>query len=138
VRKNRAVLDTNVVVSALLFSGKLTRLYALWKKEAFTIAASREIIEEYVRVLAYPKFKLTEREIEALINEELLPYIEPVTVNEDVKGVCEDPDDEKFLACAVAGKADFIVSGDAHLLNLKKYEGCAILTAEEFLKKLAP
>lgn len=132
----RAVLDTNVVVSALLFSGELSSLHALWKKKAFTIAASREIIEEYVRVLAYPKFKLTEKEIKILVQEELLPYIEPVTVNEGAKGISEDPDDDKFLACASAAKADFIVSGDAHLLNLKKYKGCPILTAERFLKKL--
>jgi len=135
VRGKSAVLDTNAVISALLFRGELSRLYDLWKKKAFVVTASREIIEEYIRVLAYPKFKLSEREIEALINEELLPYIEPVTVIEDVKGVCKAPDDDKFLACAVAGKADFIVSGDAHLLSLKKHEGCPIITAEEFLKK---
>jgi len=135
VRKKRVVLDTNVVVSALLFRGELSCLHALWKKKAFVIAASKEIIEEYIRVLAYPKFKLTEMEIEALVHEELLPYIEPVTDFEDVRGVCQDPDDDKFLACATAGKADFIVSGDAHLLSLKKYGGCAIITAEEFLKK---
>ncbi|MBI4384360.1 MAG: putative toxin-antitoxin system toxin component, PIN family [Nitrospinae bacterium] len=133
--RKKAVLDTNVVVSALLFRGKLSRLNALWKKKAFTMAASREIIEEYVRVLAYPKFKLTEKEIKLLVQEELLPYIEPVTVNEDTKGVSKDPDDDKFLACAKAAKADFIVSGDAHLLDLKKYKGCPILTAEKFLKK---
>jgi putative PIN family toxin of toxin-antitoxin system len=135
VSRRNAVLDTNVVVSALLFRGELSRLHALWRKKAFTIAATKEIIEEYVRVLAYPKFKLTEREIEALVHEELLPYIEPVTVSEDIKGVSNDPDDDKFLACAAAAKADFIVSGDAHLLNLKTYKGCPIVTAEKFLKK---
>ena len=131
----KAVLDTNVVVSALLFRGELSRLHALWKKKAFTIAASRDVIEEYVRVLAYPKFKLTEKEIEALVQEELLPYIEPVTVNEDTKGVSVDPDDDRFLACATEAKADFIVSGDAHLLSLKKHKGCPVITAEKFLKK---
>lgn len=131
----KAVLDTNVVVSALLFRGELSRLHVLWRKKAFTIAASREIIEEYIGVLAYPKFKLTEKEIEALVQEELLPYIEPVTVNEATKGISVDPDDDKFLACAEAAKAHFIVSGDAHLLDLKTYKGCPIVTAEKFLKK---
>jgi len=135
VRQKRVVLDTNVVISALLFRGELSGLHALWKKKTFTIAASKEIIDEYIRVLAYPKFKLTEREIKALVQEELLPYITPVTDCEDVVGVCEDPDDDKFLSCATTGKADFIVSGDAHLLGLKKYKGCAIITAEKFLKK---
>ncbi len=135
MRRKRVVLDTNVMVSALLFRGELSRLYALWKKKAFKIAASKEIIEEYIRVLAYPRFKLTEGEIETILQEELLPYIDPVTVSEDVTGACEDPDDDKFLACAVAARADFVISGDAHLTKMKKYEGCQIITAKEFLRK---
>jgi len=135
VRQKKVVLDTNVVISALIFRGELSRLCALWQKKAFDITASKEIMEEYIKVLAYPKFKLMEREIKALMQEELLPYITPVTDCDDAVGVCEDPDDDKFLAYAIAGNADFIISGDAHLLSLKKHEGCPIITAEEFLKK---
>ncbi|MBI5885581.1 MAG: putative toxin-antitoxin system toxin component, PIN family [Deltaproteobacteria bacterium] len=131
----RAVLDTNVVISALLFRGELSRLHALWKKRAFTLIASREVVEEYIKVLAYPKFKLTEKEIKDIIQVELLPYIEPVSVIGETRGICKDPDDDKFLACAEAAKAEAIVSGDSHLLSLKKYKGCPILTAERFLKK---
>lgn len=131
----RVVLDTNVVISALLFRGELSRLHVLWKKRAFILIASREVVEEYVRVLAYPKFKLSEMEIKDIIQTELLPYIEPVSVMVDTRGVCKDPDDDKFLACAEASNADVIVSGDAHLLNLKKHKGCPIWTAEVFLKK---
>lgn len=134
--RKRAVLDTNVVISALLFRGEASRLHALWKKKAFTILASREIVEEYLRVLAYPKFDLTEKEIRDIIQEELLPYIEPVSAAVKMKGVCVDPDDDKFLACAEAAGADVIVSGDGHLLRLKVYKGCPILTPERFLKKL--
>ena len=135
MKNRRVVLDTNVVVSALLFRGELSRLHALWKRKAFTIVASREIVEEYLRVLAYPKFNLTEKEIRDIIREELLPYIEPVMVAEELKGVCIDPDDDKFLACAEAAKADVIVSGDEHLLSLRKFKGCPIITAEKFLRK---
>lgn len=131
----RAVLDTNVVISALLFRGELSSLHTLWKKKAFTVVASKEIMEEYIRVLAYPKFNLTEKEIKDIIQEELLPFIEPVAVTGKLKGVCVDPDDDKFLVCARASKADVIVSGDAHLLSLKKYKGCSIVTAEKFLRK---
>ena len=131
----RAVLDTNVVISALLFRGEPSHLHTLWKKKAFTIVASREIMKEYVRVLAYPKFKLTEKEIKDIIQEELLPYIEPVSVTGELHGICIDPNDDKFLVCAEASKADVIVSGDAHLLSLKKYKGCPIVTVEKFLKK---
>src|SRR3990172_4193044 len=70
LKNRRVVLDTNVVVSALLFRGELSRLHALWKRKAFTIVASREIVEEYLRVLAYPKFNLTEKEIRDIIQEE--------------------------------------------------------------------
>jgi putative PIN family toxin of toxin-antitoxin system len=122
-------------MSALLFRGELSRCHALWKRKAFIIVASGEIVEEYVRFLAYPRFRLTEKEIRDLVHEELLPYVEPVMVNADAKGASEDPDDDKFLACAEAAKADFIVSGDSHLLSLKRYRGCPILTAEKFLKR---
>lgn len=134
--RKRVVLDTNVMISALLFRGRISRLHALWKERAFAIVASKEIVEEYIKVLAYPKFKLAEREIKALIQEELLSYIESVSIPETSQGVSADPDDDKFLACAQASKADAVVSGDAHLLGLKKVRGCPIITAEKFLKSL--
>jgi putative PIN family toxin of toxin-antitoxin system len=135
VSPRRAVLDTNVVISALLFRGTLSRLHALWKQGAFTLVASREVVDEYVRVLAYPRFGLTEKEIRQVLDEELLPFIEPVPAAGGAGGASPDSDDDKFLACAVAAKADCIVSGDEHLLGLKKYKGCSIITAESFLKK---
>ncbi|MBI5970639.1 MAG: putative toxin-antitoxin system toxin component, PIN family [Deltaproteobacteria bacterium] len=134
VRHKRVVLDTNVVISALLFRGELSRLHALWKKRAFTLIASREIMEEYLKVLAYPKFNLTEKDLKDIIRAELLPYIEPVTVIKKARGICQDPDDDKFLDCADAAKADAIVSGDAHLLSLKRHKGRPIITSEKFLK----
>ncbi len=132
----RVVLDTNVVVSALLFRGETSRLHALWKKKTFSIAASKEIMAEYVRVLAYPKFKLTEGEIKDIIQEELLPFVEPILVTAKLVRACADPDDDKFLACAKDAKANAIVSGDEHLLSLKKFNGCLIVKVEEFLKKV--
>lgn len=135
MKRLRAVLDTSVVISALIFKGEVSRLHSLWKKKAFTVIASGEIVEEYIKVLAYPKFDLTERDIENIIQEEIIPYIEPVTVTDNLSGVCVDPDDDKFLACAEAAKADAIVSGDAHLLSMKMFKGCPILTAEKFLRK---
>jgi len=132
----RVVLDTNVIVSALLFRGPMARLHELWKQRALTILASREIIEEYVSVLAYPKFDLTEGEIGNLLQEELIPYIEPVKIPSALKSSrSADPDDEKFLLCAEAAQADAIVSGDAHLLRLKKVKRCPIVRPEKFLSQ---
>ena len=72
----RVVLDTNAVVSALLFSGISSELVPLWQKGLITLLLSREILDEYLRVFSYPKFGLSEEEIKQLIQEEILPYAE--------------------------------------------------------------
>jgi uncharacterized protein len=74
----RVVLDTNAVVSALLFSGISSKLVSLWQKGSITPLLSREVLDEYLRVLSYPKFELSEKEIKELIQEEILPYTEVV------------------------------------------------------------
>jgi putative PIN family toxin of toxin-antitoxin system len=74
----RVVLDTNVLVSALLFTGISSELVPLWQRSIITVLLSRGILEEYLRVLSYPKFQLSEAEIKGLIEEELLPYVEVV------------------------------------------------------------
>ena len=74
----RVVLDTNAVVSALLFSGVSSKLVSLWQNGLITPLLSREILDEYLRVLSYPKFELSEEEIKELIQEEILPFAEVV------------------------------------------------------------
>jgi len=69
-------LDTNTLVSAFLFSGTASRLVDLWQSGRITVLISKEILGEYLRVLAYPKFRLTEQEIRRLVEEELLPFIQ--------------------------------------------------------------
>ena len=69
----RVVLDTNAVVSALLFTGISSELVLLWQKGLITLLLSREILDEYPRVFSYPKFKLSEEEIKELIQEQVLP-----------------------------------------------------------------
>lgn len=130
----RAVLDTNVLVSAVLFGGRVARLHSLWKQNRFTMVASKKIVEEYLRVLSYPKFGLTEDEIKNIFHEEILPYIEPVIVKGKTRNICKDPDDDKFLECAAESNADFIISGDDDLLRIKEYHGCPIVTPEKFLR----
>jgi putative PIN family toxin of toxin-antitoxin system len=70
----RVVLDTNAVVSALLFSGISSKLVSLWQKGSITPLLSRPVLDEYLRVLSYPKFELSEKEIKELIQEEIHPY----------------------------------------------------------------
>jgi len=132
----KVVLDTSTFVSAVLFRGVTSRLITFWQTGRITVLMSAEIIREYARVLAYPKFTLSPDEIRTIIEQELLPYVVPVNVKKIAPWIIEDPSDDKFLALAVEGKADFILSGDSHLLKLGSYAGAAILTPSEFLERL--
>ena len=131
----RAVLDTNVVLSALLFSqGRLARLRLEWRQASFHPIVSRATAEELMRTLTYPKFQLTvegQRELLA----DYLPYC--MTVNMPAKPPktppCRDAFDVPFLQLAVVGNADYIVTGDRDLLSIKRCASSEIVTAEAFL-----
>ena len=129
----RVVLDTNTVVSALLFSGISSKLVSLWQKGLITPLLSREILDEYLRVLSYPKFDLSEGEIKELIQEEILPYAEVVKPKRRLRVVQRDPSDNKFVECTVAGKARVIISGDKELLSLGRYRQIPIQSPAQFL-----
>jgi len=124
------------VISALLFSGTAARLVPLWQSRRITILISREILTEYLRVFAYPKFQLSDQEIRPLIEEELLPFVETIRVRRRLAVVRRDPDDDKFLECAVAGRAQYLVTGDRDLRELGTFRGTTILTAGEFLERM--
>ena len=130
----RVVLDTNVVVSALLFKTPLSKIIDLWQGGAFIPVISKDTFQELQTVLAYPKFSLTPDEIRSLLEGEFLPFFEVIEAVEDVKGVCADPADDKFLACALSASADYLVSGDKALTVLKQYKSVKIITPSEFLK----
>jgi putative PIN family toxin of toxin-antitoxin system len=132
----RVVLDTNVLVSALLFRGELSKIVGLWQKGKIVPVISKEIFNELRTVLGYPKFSLTQEERDSIIENEILPYFEIVEVVKEVKGVCRDPEDDKFISCAISASADYIVSGDKDLLDLKHYKSTKIIKASDFLKKL--
>ena len=94
VEITRVVIDTNVVVSALLFGGVPGKLVPLWKTGRIRALASKEMIEEYLRVLAYPKFELSEEEINYLLYQEILPYFEVVKTKPGPMIVEEDPSED--------------------------------------------
>lgn len=133
----RVVLDTNVLVSALLFRGRLSRFVRLWKERAITPVLSRESYAEFRAVLEYPKFGLTPYEIDALLQEEILPFFEVVEIAGPVPAICRDPDDNIFLAIAAAVEADWLVTGDADLQSLSNHQRTRIVTPQEFLNKIA-
>ena len=125
----RAVLDTNVLVSALLFpAGSASWLRRMWRSRAVVALVSRETASELIMVLGYPKFNLTRDEQEDLLAD-YLPYCEPVVVEEPLTlPDCRDPFDRPFLALAVAGAADVLVTGDADLLALAADFAVPIMT----------
>ena len=137
----RAVLDTNQYVSmAIKAGGTADRLLAAWRDERFVLLLSPPILEEIIRVLRSPRLRrlirLTALEINGLI-ESLLLDAELTPGRLAVQVITRDPSDNMFLACAVEGRADYIVSGDRDLLTLESYQDIPIVTATEFLRVLA-
>lgn len=134
----RAVLDTNVVLSALLFSqGRLSRLRLAWQQASFLPIVSRDTTREFGRVLGYPRFKLAADDQRELLAD-YLPYCTPVAMpaNPPRTPVCRDPFDVAFLQLAMVAKADSLVTGDRDLLDLKGRISCPIITADVFLRSL--
>ena len=134
--KIRVVLDTNVVVSALTGTGITKQFIALWKEEKIVPLVSKEMVDEILRVLAYPKFDLPDREIQILF-QRFLAYAEPITVKKILPVISADSSDDVFLACALEGEAKYLVSGDRHLLDLGRYKNIPIITVKEFFSKLS-
>ena len=132
----RVVPDTNVLVSALLFKGALSRLVELWRKGRIIPVISKETFAELATVLQYPKFSLSKDEVKSLIEHEILPYFEVTEVVKAVKGVCRDPGDDMFISCALSASADCIVSGDKGFCDLRQHQTVKIMNPSDFLKKL--
>ncbi|CAC5343224.1 conserved hypothetical protein [Planktothrix rubescens CCAP 1459/22] len=130
----RVVIDTNLVLSALVFGGKLSRLRLAWQDNRFIPLTSQVTIAELVRVLTYPKFKLTNSEQEDLLSD-YLPFCDTVLIPDTLPVVpeCRDPFDIAFLLLAVVGEADYLVTGDNDLLCLADNFSCQILTVDKFL-----
>ena len=131
----RLVVDTNILVSALLVGTSLpAHLIVLWREGRFDLLTSAEQLDELMRVTRYPKIR--ERIAPALagrlINE--LRDIAVVVKNLPTVTVCADPYDNYLLAMAAAGAANFLVTGDKQdLLNLRLYVGTRIVTVRDFL-----
>jgi hypothetical protein len=138
IEVKRVVIDTNVVVSALLFGRVPGRLMSRWERGSIRPHASKEIVDEYIRVLAYPKFELTEHEIDFLVYGELLAHFEIVEVLPAKPIVRSDPADDKFIWCAETAGIDIIISGDTHLLRMKTYGEIRIMSPAKFLETFFP
>ncbi|MYG52760.1 MAG: putative toxin-antitoxin system toxin component, PIN family [Rhodospirillaceae bacterium] len=126
----RLVLDTNVLVSALLFhSGRLSWLRGAWSSGRIRPLVGRETAAELIRVLGYPKFRLSDADRQDIL-EDYLPFCETVTVPDRLPAVpeCRDPFDRPFLELALAARADALVTGDTDLQALADDFAVPILT----------
>jgi len=135
----RIVLDTNCLVSALVFSrSRLSPLRISWQASRYIPLGCAESVSELIRVLAYPKFELAREELEQLLGD-ILPYLETCTIRgpyDSIDGL-RDPSDAVFIRLARQAKADLLVSGDADILALQgKIPGLAISSPVEFLHSL--
>ena len=138
----RVVLDTNVVLSALVFrSGVAGALRRAWQEKMCHPLVSAATTKELLRALAYPKFRLTADEQHELLAD-YLPYATTIDTSRLAKmpvhtlPVCRDPSDTPFLQLAIAGKAHALVSDDKDLLVLSDQFAIPILTLDAFLKPL--
>ena len=130
----RVVLDTNVLVSGIFFSGPPSEILKAWRDGGVQFALTPEIIDEY--------FRVAQKLSEGFAGIEINPILTLIIANSDIfqpppflHQVCEDAADDKFLTCALASTSSTIVSGDKHLLKLSGYQGITVLTPRAFVNQ---
>ncbi len=106
-----------------------------WRTGKLTLIVSESIVREYVAVLQRPKFGVTAEELTATVDY-LFKKAEFVSPTQAVDAVHDDPSDNKFLEAAVEGNADFVVSGDTHLLALGTFRDIAIISGRDFIDRI--
>jgi putative PIN family toxin of toxin-antitoxin system len=137
----RAVCDSNVLVSGFIaHAGTPYEIIAAWQRGVFVLLTSRAIIAEVTTVLGRPFFReqrhVSDEDI-ADIDDLMQSDAVVVDPSERLRAVATDPDDDRILECALSGEADYIISGDHHLLALGTYQDIPIVTARYFLDLLS-
>ncbi|MET0064242.1 MAG: putative toxin-antitoxin system toxin component, PIN family [Candidatus Thiodiazotropha endolucinida] len=128
----RVVLDTNVLISGIYFSGLPGEILQAWYAKKFQLCVSQEILEEYLNVGERLAFRYPGVEYERILGL-IVENAELFLAADLPEPVSEDADDDKFLACAIASKSKIIVSGDSDLLKVSGYSGIQVLTPRSFV-----
>ncbi len=128
----KIVLDTNVFISGIFFGGPPSQILQSWRQAKIKIILTEEILGEYQRVGEELSAKYPSVNIEAII-ELFTIFGEFVETKGIAESVCEDPDDNKFIECAIASQSKLIVSGDNHLLKLSGYKAIEVLKPRQFV-----
>ena len=130
----KIVLDTNVFISGVFFKGPPFEILKAWQDGRLRLLLTDEIFIEYQRVGELLSADFPE--------VDLAPFLELIAANSKIvmpvnlqSQVCDDPDDDKFLSCALAGKCKIIISGDKHLLRVSGYEGIEIVRPRKFFEE---
>lgn len=130
----KIVLDTNVFVSGVFFTGPPYRILEAWRDGKIQLVISEDILEEYGRV--------GETLARQFPSVDLQPFFHLVAVTAEItpskrfaSPLCDDPDDDMFIACALAGKCKVIISGDKHLLKMSGFRGIKVLRPREFFER---
>ena len=134
--KTKATLDTNILISALGWLGNPHKILEKVINKEIELIISDKQFEELSNTLDYPHLDFTQEQkdkIKSIITE-LATFVNP---QETLNIIKSDPDDNAILECALAGNAEYIVSGDPHLLDLKEFRGIKIITASQFLELVA-
>ncbi len=130
----KVVIDTNVFVSGIFFSGPPYQILKAWQTGEFELVASQEILDEYRRV-----GKVLAEEHPAIDLKLILNFVlEHATIYKPLplkEPACEDPDDDKFLACALASGSKIIISGDKHLLKVSGFQGIQVFKPRDFVDR---
>lgn len=137
----RVVIDTNIWVSGLLWRGTPWKLLRLAEQGKIELCMAPAMLNELEKVLSYERFQPRVNQLELMPSEMVAYAMHLASIFEVPEGdpiVVADPDDDVFLRCALVAGADYVISGDRHLLNLGKYGHVSILSASDFLAQVFP
>jgi len=130
----KVILDTNVFISGVFFTGPPHQILSAWRDGVIKLVISQDILSEYRWV--------GEEFADEFPSIDLRPILDLVTIEAELyvskdlpEPLCSDPDDDKFVACAMASGSRIIVSGDKHLLKVSGYHDIEILKPREFINK---
>lgn len=128
----KIVMDTNVFISGVFFSGPPYQILKAWQEGEFELVVSQEILDEYRRVGEIMSTEHPQVDLNPILTFVIghAKVYQPVELGEPV---CEDPDDDKFFACAIASGSRVIISGDKHLLKVSGYQGIEVIKPRDFI-----
>ena len=132
----KVVLDTNVLISAILFGGKPRQILEKAIRGEIRLCLSEPILEELKGVLQRSKFDYSPEMIQVILTE-LTGISDFVNPSKTIDVVSQDPEDNRIVECAVEAGANYIITGDFHLLKLSRYRNIEVLNAGAFLEKLS-